>query len=293
MKHSKAINRWSIDYLNRYLHNFNLNVVRHADDLHPITGEKVKTMKIENMPFSQFVEHKTEPIYVNNNHTILSHFPQLFEDIKPEYQQFIQTLTSTNLKNIHIANLFIGYDQRGGDPSGSSLHCGGSGNFFCMIKGTKTWTLIPPEYSCLLKGRVAPSGIHAQTLFEMTDRKLTQYPTIYRHLPRYEVTLEPGDVLWNAPWWWHRIQNGPGESIGMAIRNNKVTMLNLYNNFTYTCSGYVYLLYNSVLINLYERLIGNQNFKVSEREDSKDDVLYQINELSKRYPTSLDISITR
>lgn len=22
-------------------------------------------------------------------------------------------------------------------------------------------------------------------------------------LPRFEVTLEPGDLLYNAPWWWH------------------------------------------------------------------------------------------
>ena len=53
------------------------------------------------------------------------------------------------------------------------MHCGGSGNFFCMIKGTKRWTLIDPKYSCILKGRVSSSGIHAQTLFDMPDTKLS------------------------------------------------------------------------------------------------------------------------
>jgi hypothetical protein len=279
MKDSNAVQKWNINYLQGILKNFKLNILRHSNN---------KKLEIVNTTFNDFVLNKKQSIYVNNNHTILSHFPELFNDIKPEYGRLISTLKSTNLQNIHIANLFVGYSNEPLNPSGSNLHCGGSGNFFCMIRGTKEWTLISPEYSCLLKGRVSSSGIHAQTLFDMPDTRLSEYPDIFKFLPRYKVTLEPGDVLWNAPWWWHRIKNGPGESIGMAIRNNKVTWLNLQNNFTYTCSGYTYLLYNSFLIGLYELLIGkNKNFVISKKEDSKQDVLYQINDLMEKYPESL------
>src|SRR5207245_2785352 len=127
---------------------------------------------IEEMPFHEFVQRQEEGIYINNNHTILASFPELFDDIKEPVEHLIDSLPSTNLRNVHIANLFIGSSIE--NIKGSNMHCGGSSNMFIQIKGRKTWTLIDPEYSCLLKGRVAQNGIHAQTLFDMLDQKLDQ-----------------------------------------------------------------------------------------------------------------------
>ena len=284
-KDAKAVKKWNLYYLQNVIGDFPINVIRYDD----------KTT-VKNMSFKQFANNVLNSnIYLNNNHTIFSQFPELFDDIKPQFTKFRNILTSTNLQNIHIANLFIGYDtnyKKKKHCSGSNLHCGGSGNFFCMISGRKHWTLIHPRHSCLLKGRVAPSGIHGQTLFEMNDhRDLSQYPEIYKYLPRYEVSLDPGDILWIPPWWWHRIRNDPGLSIGIAIRNNKVTALNLLNNATYTLAGYVYLLYNTCFISLYERLWikQNKNFGASKEEKTTDNVLYQIDMLNKKYPHSLEL----
>ncbi len=278
LKDSKAVRDWDLDYLKEIIDDFEVNVVKYDSNL-----------ILEKMPFNQFVED-IKNSYVNNNHTILYKFPHLFNDLKPEFDGLVSTLSSTNLRNIHIANLFIGYND-GNRTSGSNMHCAGSGNFFCMLQGKKHWTLIDPTYSCLLKGRVAQNGIHGQTLFDMPDTNLNDYPNIFKYLPRYEVTLEPGDVLWNAPWWWHRIRNENGPSIGMAIRNNKVTKLNLQNNLTYTLSGYIYLLYNTLTIEVYERmkLKKDDNFGASKKEDHKDNVLYQIDTLVKKYPKSSKI----
>ena len=279
MKDTNAVLEWDINYLENIIGDFNINVLNKKDKLH-----------IQNYKFNDFVkEIKTENIYINNNHTILSNFPILFDDIKEKFNKFIDTLTSTNLRNIHIANLFIGYNKKD-KITGSNMHCGGSGNFFCMIKGQKHWTLIDPKYSCLLKGRVSESGIHAQTLFDMPDTNLSTYPNILKHLPRYDITLEPGDILWNAPWWWHRIENvnSEGLNIGLAIRNNKVTRLNLQNNFTYTLSGYTYLFYNTILIGLYEKcmLKKDKHFNTKDETD-KSNVLYQIDKLNKKYPNTI------
>lgn len=279
MKDTDAVKKWNINYLLSIIDNFKLNVVKYDGKI-----------SIENIEFKEFVDRIEENIYINNNHTILSKFPELFQDIQPEFNNFIGTLSSTNLKNIHIANLFIGYNNEN-QYTGSNLHCGGSGNFFCMLHGQKHWTLIDPKYSAILKGRVAKSGIHGQTLFDMGDNGIEQVPEIFDYIPRYEVLLESGDVLWNAPWWWHRIKNDNGLSIGLAIRNNKVTKLNLLNNFTYTLSGYVYLLYNTWVIEVYEKLIGkNKNFGASIEEKGKDNVLYQIEDLLKKYPISIEMS---
>ena len=282
MKDTRAVSDWNITYLQNIIGDFNINVL-HKDT----------KISIENYTFNDFVDNmKSKNLYINNNHTILSNFPVLFDDIKTQFNNFINTLTSTNLRNIHIANLFIGYNQKD-KITGSNMHCGGSGNFFCMIRGQKHWTLINPKYSCLLKGRVAQSGIHAQTLFDMPDTNLSSYPKILKHLPRYDITLEPGDVLWNAPWWWHRIENinEEGLNIGLAIRNNKVTKLNLQNNITYTLSGYTYLFYNTILIGLYEKFMlrEDKHFTTTE-ESSKGNVLYQIEQLIQKYPKTIQLN---
>ena len=276
MKDTRAVKEWDIAYLQNIIGDFSINILH-----------KYPTVSIKEHTFNDFVDNmKSKDIYINNNHTILSQFPVLFNDIKIQFNNFIGTLTSTNLRNIHIANLFIGYNQKD-KKTGSNMHCGGSGNFFCMIQGKKRWTLIDPKYSCLLKGRAAQSGIHAQTLFDMPDTDISKHPKIFMHIPRYDITLEPGDILWNAPWWWHRIENMNEESIniGLAIRNNKVTKLNLQNNFTYTFSGYTYLLYNTLVIGLYERFMlqKDKHFNTND-EKEKTNVLYQIEQLIKKYP---------
>lgn len=77
----------------------------------------------------------------------------------------------------------------------------------------------------------------------------------------------------------------------MAIRLNKVTKLNLQNNWLYTLSGYTYVLYNSFLISLYEKLCLNEDeyFSSSKDEAEKSNVLYQIEQLTKKYPTTLTL----
>ena len=279
LKDTNAVNNWNKDYLKNIIGDFKINILNNDDKL-----------KIINYKFNEFINKmETDNIYINNNHTILSNFPVLFNDIKTKFNIFINTL-NTNLRNIHIANLFIGYNKKD-NLTGSNMHCGGSGNFFCMIKGTKRWTLIDPKYSCILKGRAASSGIHAQTLFDMPDTNLSTYPEILEYLPRYDIVLEPGDILWNAPWWWHRIENGDGFNVGLAIRNNKVTKLNIQNNLTYTLSGYTYLFYNSILIGLYEKIMfkKDKHFTTTE-ESSKGNVLYQIEKLIKKYPKTIQLN---
>ena len=125
----------------------------------------------------------------------------------------------------------------------------------------------------------------------MPDTKLSTYPEILEYLPRYDIVLEPGDILWNAPWWWHRIENGDGFNVGLAIRNNKVTKLNLQNNLTYTLSGYTYLFYNSLLIGLYEKIMlkKDKHFTRTD-ENNKSNVLYQIAQLIKKYPKSIQLN---
>ena len=273
-----ALHNWTPEYLNKQIDkNFKINCVSNSNN------------KVEIIPltFSEFMKKKEDNIYINNNHTLLSHFTVLFNDIKERFL-LLKTILYKIPDHIHIANLFIGY----GKNKGSYLHCGGSGNFFTQIVGKKKWIFIDPKYSCLLKGRLSASGIHGQSRFDMLDQKIMIPPEIVYYLPRYEVILEPGDIVWNAPWWWHRVHNvSDNFNVGMAIRLNKVTKLNFKNNLLYTLSSSTYLFYNSFLIGLYERLFlkKGEHFRSSKEENKKSDVLYQIKQLSEKYPKSLTL----
>lgn len=281
LKETNAVKSWTEDYLKEII----------DDDFELTILEKKDKLLLEDYTFQGFYENMdSSNIYINNNNTIFSNYPELFDDIKDRFYDFINTLKNSGLRNIHIANLFIGYNTSD-NMKGSNTHCGGSGNFFCMIKGCKKWTLIDPKYSIFLKGRVSQSGIHAQTLMDLPDTDISVEPEILRHLPRYEIVLEPGDILWNAPWWWHRISNmNDGLNIGLAIRNNKVTKLNLLNNFLYTISGYTYLFYNTYLIEFYERLMMN---KEEHFKSNDNNVLEQINKLNQRYPKTYELCLTK
>ena len=70
--------------------------------------------------------------------------------------------------------------------------------------------------------------------------------TLMNHFPLKYVDLEPGDMLFNPPWEWHAIQNYPGLSIGVPIREANY-MLSFSNNFQYS---------SIVLVNLILKRFG-------------------------------------
>jgi Cupin-like domain len=93
--------------------------------------------------------------------------------------------------------------------TGSPLHCARHANFFIQVVGSKKWTLIEPKYSLFLHPILAYNipGCISETL-----------PSVTETLPRQEVILNPGDVLFNPPWMWHQVENMPGFTIGCATR---------------------------------------------------------------------------
>ncbi len=286
LKDTNAVKSWTENYLKEIIDDdFNIKTFVLNDG----------KLDVEHNRFTDIIDNmKTDNIYINNESSIISTYPQLLNDIKDKFISFIETLKNSGLRNIHHTHLFIGYNTVS-KISGTNMHCAGTGNFFCMIKGCKKWTLIDPKYSIFLKGRVSQSGIHAQTLIDMPDTDISVEPDILHHLPRYEIVLEPGDILWNAPWWWHRIKNINEKdeyNIGMAIRHSKVSTINLKNNLLYTISGSIYLVYNSFFLSLYERLF-MKKYEITKLDDNKMILLKEIDELTKKYPKTYELTLTK
>ena len=64
--------------------------------------------------------------------------------------------------------------------------------------------------------------------YDLDDPK---FPLL-KHAWKYEITLEPGDVLWVPPFMWHQVEN-PTESIGIAYRF-MATRPNIFLHFLVT-----------------------------------------------------------
>jgi hypothetical protein len=110
----------------------------------------------------------------------------------------------------HAFKLFLG-----GDGSRTHLHCAATGNLFVMVEGRKRWRLYPATAAAALRTTASRGNYHYS--YADTDRLDDPEHPALRHLDGWEVTLEPGDVLFVPPFMWHEVVN-VGETIGMSYR---------------------------------------------------------------------------
>jgi hypothetical protein len=103
----------------------------------------------------------------------------------------------------------------GGEGGRTPLHCELPGNFSVQVLGRKRWTLHPPGTLLFLD----PPAARRQYCFsEAADAPRPERYPLYALADRYETVLEPGDVLWNPPFWWHDVVNLSAVSIGVSCR---------------------------------------------------------------------------
>ncbi len=115
-------------------------------------------------------------------------------------------------------HMFFGNSNEAcGEPThgavGSDWHMFPTLNVFVMVAGVKKWLSCPPKLGeqfrehdklfMVSSGREAPAG----------------------NLEADVVYVEPGDVLFNPPYEWHKVLNGRGLSIGAAFRILDLTYL--------------------------------------------------------------------
>ena len=169
--------------------------------------------------------------YINNVTSLFVDRPELVDDL--ELHRLRHITSSVNESNWLKLNMFMG-----GSGTKSSLHCAAAGNFFHNICGRKKWTLIEPRFSKFL-------GPTPSKNFSFV---ISEHAHIPKDLPRYEVVLEPGDVFFNPPWWWHKVENLDDFTVGVAVRDHQTYWQSWANNPLYMMlSPYVYRLHPFVL----------------------------------------------
>jgi len=113
-------------------------------------------------------------------------------------------------------NVFIG-----GEGSSSPLHNSFSNNIFIQISGEKEWVIYPPYYSVIFDPDPAMNmyrGVSERQgdRFDPFNPDYEKHP-LFKYIDGYKVTLKPGDILYNPPYWWHAVRN-PSDSIGVGYR---------------------------------------------------------------------------
>lgn len=165
--------------------------------------------------------------YINNVTSLFVDQPQLVEDL--DLSRLREINDDVNETSWLKLNFFIG--ARG---TKSSLHCAAAGNYFHCIRGKKKWTFVHPKFSPSL--RAIPSANFAFVISNLSE--------IPPEVPTFEVVLEPGDVLYSPPWWWHKVENVDDFTIGVAVRDHTAYWQSWRNNPLFmACSPYWYKLH--------------------------------------------------
>ena len=150
--------------------------------------------------------------YIENMSDIFNAFPELHEQLSIE--QF-KTYFNNYASYHKVAQLFFG-----GLGTGASFHCANELNCFINIYGRKKWTFVHPKYAIAMKATLMNKGYFVGSFIKHRSPKKFReihYP-LYNRIPKLVVTLEPGDILLNPPWWWHAIDNKTNTTIAVATR---------------------------------------------------------------------------
>lgn len=207
---SPAVKTWSGAHLSARLGDTPCTVVEMDEAAFKRPHDSKRILKT--MPFSSFVRQMhTEPLYLHNSTEFATVCPDLLDELAIDQINAQLCEPDSSWDHIFASNLFVGTQN-----VFSNLHCAPGGNFFLQVTGRKTWTLVDPALSPYLLPLPSRPFNHCLSMYGSYHAGDPAAP-IHR-LPRLTVTLEPGDLLYNPPWWWHEVVND-GETIGCALRH--------------------------------------------------------------------------
>ncbi|KAH9117179.1 hypothetical protein LEN26_012763 [Aphanomyces euteiches] len=236
--HWPALHKWTDDYLVETLgdHHVTVDVTPfgYGDAVVDLDDKSVFVMPEErNMTFRDFVQilHDSQfdgvPYLSHQNDSLREQFPALMQDVDP----IVDFAAEAFGNGPEAVNLWIG-DER----AVSTMHKDHYENMYCVVRGRKHFTLLPPSDVAFLYETEYPTGryVHKNTTtprdfnrpcrdhpswsIEMKEDETettpwipvdplkpdtTKYP-LAKHIVPLEVTLEVGETLYLPSLWYHR-----------------------------------------------------------------------------------------
>jgi len=180
-------NRWFGPYYDKSKPLAHLNHTRknfyHADLI--LKGER----------FFQLLEHPKNNSYLYFTGDIDDVGPWVWEDVQP-----IEELLILNAKHSSI-NLWMGQPNVIAHCHYDAYH-----NFYAQIYGRKRFTMFRPTEWPGIYPYPFLHPHHAQAQVNISDDiSISMFPAV-KHLEGYQVLLEPGDLLYMPPLWFHHVE---------------------------------------------------------------------------------------
>ncbi|MBA2660688.1 MAG: cupin-like domain-containing protein [Bradymonadaceae bacterium] len=141
------------------------------------------------------------------------------------YPRFVPLLhqhpeLSEDFDKAHLASLRgrFGADMMfqffmGGAGTNTALHCAIPNNLFVQIYGRKRWWIFEPKFSPVFR----PPMLRSTYFISPVDVSMPEATAILKYVNGYEIVLDPGDVLYIPPFYWHQVENLTS-TIGVGVR---------------------------------------------------------------------------
>ncbi|MFT5679436.1 MAG: hypothetical protein ACI8RZ_000340 [Myxococcota bacterium] len=197
------VGNWSLEHFRRRFGQTDVLVHEKATQ-----GERLNGRRAVETTFASFVDGLnagTDARYMVASTALFAQDRSLIDDIP------LQQLAERFGVQVTRAEMFIGNSNHW-----SPFHSAWNENFFVQVEGNKHWKFVSPDQSAFMYPDYGfASGPNAvQTAFDA--RHPERFP-LYQLPQQYFTVLQPGDLLYNPPYWWHEVTN-LNASIGMPLR---------------------------------------------------------------------------
>jgi hypothetical protein len=211
-KNSDCVKKWgNLDYFYKF-----------KDAVAPVT-ETGESPDVERLKFGDYIdwvkanrntelEDRKDHKYLANFANLFNWHPELVDELDVKKMSKWLGPTNNALLGCHF---FLGLKD-----TATPFHCANTMNWFVQVVGQKRWTFVHPEHTMFLYPIYSHDVFYTGSMLEYPEPEKEimdmDFP-LWQYCPRYEAILNPGDVLLNPSWYWHRINND-NMTIGCATR---------------------------------------------------------------------------
>lgn len=201
-----CVKNWSLDYFKQ----------QHGDDEILLVQLQKEGYPYETITLAEVIDNmQTGGGKYYRFYPLLERHPEHVRDF--DYTWLLQHRNKINWFEMFQA--FIG-----GKNSATGLHNAGTCNVFVQVYGKKHWRLYPPYYTMIIDPdpvknvyRHAPMRSATGSPFDPFNPNYGKPFELFKYIDTIDAELNPGDVLWLPPYYWHCVQN-PTDSIGVSYR---------------------------------------------------------------------------
>ena len=182
-------------------------------------GEKefLLTQKGNTFKNLQLKDIKGNDLYLANSGRFTDNIPNFLAHFAPiSCKRLWSRADQQTPRYLTSYQLFMSDHPELGTPCHNDLS--GDCNLFFQIEGRKKWTLIDPNFTLMIYPVIPPEPSYGESLIDQYDMKPDPRARLFQYCPHQEVTLEPGDVLFIPPYYWHSVRNVESRTLAVATR---------------------------------------------------------------------------